>query len=240
VAADRDQVISEGRDPSYSKVLMPALRRLGVAWLIPDSRVLDAGCGTGRFASELSIDHPQSQVVGVDPSCLSVDIARMKRPGGGNLSFRQATVESFVAQIEPHTFDLVIANMLLQNVSSLSTALNACATALARDGALVFAVPHPCFWPRYWEYESEEWFHYDREIWIEAPFRTSLSPGNGVTTTHTHRPLHQYLNAFTAAGLFLEELAEYPDSSTEAGHATAWDFPRFLLGRCRMRGDGLP
>jgi 2-polyprenyl-3-methyl-5-hydroxy-6-metoxy-1,4-benzoquinol methylase len=234
VAADRDRSISAGRDLSYSHILIPALLNLSVHWLGPNSRILDAGCGTGKFASELARTRPKCRIVGVDPSKLSIEIANAKRPPAENLTFERETVESFVTQIDPHSFDLIIANMLLQNVSSLPAVLDACVQALTPDGALVFAIPHPCFWPRYWRYEKEPWFRYDSEIWIEAPFRTSLSPANGLTTTHTHRPLQRYFNAFTTAGLIVEELVEpYPDEGIEGEYPIAWEFPRFLLGRCR-------
>jgi SAM-dependent methyltransferase len=237
VAADRDQLIAEGRDLSYSHILLPALLGLSGEWLVPDSCILDAGCGTGKFAAELASAYPRCRVVGIDPSELSIEIASSKRPATDNLRFEQTTAESFGARVDPHSFDLVIANMLLQNVSSLAGVLDACARALRSGGALVFAVPHPCFWPRYWKYEKEPWFRYDREIWVEAPFRTSLSPENGLTTTHTHRPLQQYFAAFRAAGLAVEELVEpYPDQGVEGEYPTAWEFPRFLLGRCRPVG----
>ncbi|MFG2042508.1 class I SAM-dependent methyltransferase [Dactylosporangium sp. NPDC048998] len=236
VAADRDQLIVEGRDLSYSYILIPALLQLSAKWLMPGHRILDAGCGTGKFASELARDHPECQIVGIDPSPSSIDIADHKRSGVANLQFRQQTVEGFATEVERQSFDLVIANMLLQNVSSLPSVLNACAQMLDANGAFVFAVPHPCFWPRYWKYEKAPWFRYDREIWIEAPFRTSLNPDNPVTTTHTHRPLYGYFNAFTAAGLVVEEITEpYPDEGIEGQYPIAWEFPRFLLGRCRPR-----
>lgn len=234
VAADRDQLIVEGRDLSYHYILIPALLALSTKWLVPSRRILDVGCGTGKFASGLADDHPTCEVVAIDPSASSIEIARANRSAKDNLRFVQTSVEAYVAGSEQHSFDLVIANMLLQNVSSLPAVLDACTRALAPGGALVFAVPHPCFWPRYWKYEKAPWFRYDREIWIEAPFRTSLSPDNTVTTSHTHRPLQRYFDAFTSAGLVVEELAEpYPDQGIEGAYPIAWEFPRFLLGRCR-------
>lgn len=239
VAADRDQLIAEGRDLSYSHILIPALLQLSAKWLVPSAQILDAGCGTGKFASELATDHPNSSVVGVDPSQLSITIARSNRPPADNLRFERGCLEDFVRGDEEDSYDLVIANMLLQNVSSLSSVLDACTRALTPGGAMVFAVPHPCFWPRYWKYEKESWFRYDREIWIEAPFRTSLSPVTEMTTSHTHRPLYRYFDAFAAAGLLLEELAEpYPDQGVEGAYPIAWEYPRFLLGRCRPRLAG--
>lgn len=227
-------MIADGRDLSYRHILLPALLKLSADLLSQGGRVLDAGCGTGKFASELAVQYPGTQIVGIDPSRLSIEIAKTKQSGVTNLSFRKESVESYVKRVKPHSFRLVVANMLFQNVSSLADVLDACVRALAPDGALVFAVPHPCFWPRYWKYEKEPWFRYDQEIWIEAPFRTSLSQDSEVTTTHTHRPLHQYLNAFVAAGLAPDEFVEpYPDEGVAGEYPMAWEFPRFLLGRCR-------
>ncbi|WCN81963.1 class I SAM-dependent methyltransferase [Micromonospora sp. LH3U1] len=234
VAAGRDQLIAEGRDLSYHYILLPALLQLSTEWLKPNHRILDAGCGTGKFASELARDHPKSQITGVDPSASSIEIAQANRPVVDNVEFHCMSVEAYVAAKELQPFDLIIANMLLQNVSSLSSVLDACARVLSPTGAFVFAVPHPCFWPRYWKYEKAPWFRYNKETWIEAPFRTSLAPDTVVTTSHTHRPLQSYFEAFTLAGLVVEELIEpYPDQGVEGAYPIAWEFPRFLLGRCR-------
>lgn len=241
VAAERDSLIEEGRDLSYLHILLPALRDLGARWLRPGSRILDVGCGTGKFAADIAQASSQAEVVAIDPSSSSIKIARERRTSPTNLVFDCSSIESFAEKQGCGRFNLVVANMLFQNVASLDAALEACAKLLVRDGALVFAVPHPCFWPRYWKYDKEPWFRYDRELWIEAPFRTSLSPDTGVTTTHTHRPLSGYVSAFHAAGLCIDELVEpYPDAGLEGEYPLAWEFPRFLLGRCVIRGEDLP
>lgn len=240
VAAGRDSLIEEGRDLSYLYILLPALRDLSARWLRPGSRVLDAGCGTGKFAAGLAEEYSKTEIVAIDPSRLSIQIAQERRSSLTNLVFNCSSVESFAEKQGGERFDLVVGNMLFQNVSSLDNALQACAKILEREGALVFAVPHPCFWPRYWKYEKEPWFRYDKELWIEAPFRTSLSPDTEVTTTHIHRPLSGYIKAFHSAGLCIDELVEpYPDAGLEGEYPLAWEFPRFLLGRCVMRESDL-
>ena len=233
VAEDRDVLIAEGRDLSYRYILLPALRRLSEGWLRGNKRILDVGCGTGRFAAGLAEDHPDLEVVAIDPSNVSVEIAMKQRPSIANLAFKCTSVESYASKYTTEKYNLVIANMLFQNVASLKDALHACVRMLTRDGALVFAIPHPCFWPRYWNYDQEPWFNYNDELWIEAPFRTSLSPDARIRTTHTHRPLSDYINAFSQVGLCVDELAEpYPDEGIEEEYPDAWEYPRFLLGRC--------
>ncbi len=132
-------------------------------------------------------------------------------------------------------FDVIIANMLLQNVASFDDVVAACAKLLAPGGKFVFAVPHPCFWSRYWRYDKESWFRYENEVWIEAPFQTSLSRDSELRTTHAHRPLNAYINGLIRAGLDISELSEpMPDAGVEGVYPVAWEFPRFLLGRCQL------
>jgi ubiquinone/menaquinone biosynthesis C-methylase UbiE len=51
-------------------------------------RVLDVGCGTGRFAAQLS---PQARVWAVDQSPQMLDVARARAPG---VRFREASVDA--------------------------------------------------------------------------------------------------------------------------------------------------
>ncbi|MEU6673456.1 class I SAM-dependent methyltransferase [Streptomyces sp. NPDC046853] len=238
LAADRDAMIGKRLDLSYHHILLPALYELSAQALATDAHILDVGCGTGTMATELAEKHPGCDITAIDPSPRSIEIAKQERGEFANVMFRCASVEDYAkGPVAESSSDLIIANMLLQNVASLSDVLDACVRVMKPGAALVFAVAHPCFWPRYWKYEKEPWFRYDTETWIEAPFRTSLSPGGTLTTTHTHRPLSAYLNAFAATGLSLEEMVEpYPDQGIEGEYPIAWEFPRFLLGRYRKGG----
>jgi SAM-dependent methyltransferase len=237
LAAHREELISEGRDLSYRHILLPSLRALGRDSLGRGRRALDVGCGTGAFVAELAAENPEADFLAIDPSPESIRLARLRRLSAGNLRFSAVAVEEVAARAANlRTFDLVIANMLFQNVSELGPVLKACADLLSPAGALIFALPHPCFWPRYWGYEAEPWFSYGAELWIEAPFRTSLEPESPLRTTHTHRPLAMYVEGFTRANLDLEGFREpMPDAGVEDEYPRAWQFPRFLLGRCRLR-----
>jgi SAM-dependent methyltransferase len=206
--------------------------------LADGNSVLDAGCGTGTFISELSVEHSKVSFVGVDPSMVSIKTAEKRRRPGTNCVFRTASVEDLLSvRGEPVYFDAVIANMLLQTVGNLTAVLKSCSSLLKPAGVFVFAVSHPCFWPRYWGYDEEPWFRYDNEIWIEAPFRTSLSPRSQLRATHIHRPLESYVNNLSDVGLVLDKLtAPMPDDDVEGAYPIAWEFPRFLIGRARRLG----
>lgn len=236
LASHREQLIASGRDISYRHVLLPSLRELIMKYLEPGARVLDVGCGTGTFLTELAAEHPKVQFVGIDPSSKSIEIASRRREAVDNCKFHAVSIEDFSAGRRDSTgtaFDVIIANMLLQNVASLHTALSACVHAMTESAVLVFAIPHPCFWPRYWRYEEKPWFSYTDETWIKAPFRTSQFNGRKRRTSHTHRPIKAYIHSFTQVGLLLEDLQEpMPDPGVADAYPAAWEFPRFMLGRC--------
>lgn len=237
MAPYRDELINSGRDLSYRHILLPSLTELLVNSLRPGSRVLDVGCGTGTFLDRLAADYPDNEFVGIDPSSNSIGIAKSRRQPRSNCDFRAVSVEEFAEESSGSLkFDAVIANMLLQNVASFDEAMRACVSLMAPGGRFVFAVPHPCFWPRYWHYEDDSWYQYGDELWIDAPFQTSLSVDSGFRTTHVHRSLSAYLNGFSQAGLCVEQLKEpMPDAGLADVYPTAWKFPRFLLGCCHSR-----
>jgi 2-polyprenyl-3-methyl-5-hydroxy-6-metoxy-1,4-benzoquinol methylase len=141
LASHREELIASGRDLSYHHVLLPSLTEL-LGSLAAGGRVLDAGCSTGMFLSQLADEHSEVDFLGIDPSANSIGIARARRPDLANCDFRVMTVEQLAASSRGE-FTAIIANMLLQNVASFGDVMAACASLLAPGGTFVFAVPHP-------------------------------------------------------------------------------------------------
>jgi 2-polyprenyl-3-methyl-5-hydroxy-6-metoxy-1,4-benzoquinol methylase len=225
LAATRDVQLRSGQDLSFTHVLKPAVLRLcaGARW----TSVVDAGCGTGVLTETLA--RHAKQIVGVDPSRASIEIARTH----SSLSYVVSTIEAF-AQLRRGAFTLAVSNMVLATVPQLGRTLGALAALLRVDGRLVFSVPHPWFWPAYWGYDSAPWFTYKEEIAIEGAFRISLDGGNKRRSTHVHRSLEQYIAALHRARLVLENVAEpFPTLSMQRRYPHPWRTPRFLLIRCR-------
>ena len=231
VAAYRDRQIEQGRDLSYLHVLLPSITELLPARY---SSVLDVGCGTGYFTGALAKESRDVAVTGIDPIAASIEIARQRCAHLDNVELHALSVEAFAERQAPGTFDVVIANMVLENVACLTEFLAATRRLVAPGGRFLIAIPHPCFWPRYWGYEDADWFCYGDETWIEAPFRTSLSTAPGAATTHVHRSLETYIDALADAGFLVERLREpYPGDQVKRRYPAAWSFPRFLVLRCR-------
>ncbi len=106
---------------------------LCAALVPPGSRVLDAGCGTGRVAIELA--HRGYDVTGVDldPSMLAV--ARERAP---DLNWRQADLATLDLQTAPFDLGLLAGNvMIFLTPGTEAAVLSALAATLSGGGLLV-------------------------------------------------------------------------------------------------------
>jgi len=233
IAQLRHEQISNGRDLSYRYILMPSIKRMLTG--CDCTRVLDLGCGTGELTKELS--EISAEVVAIDPSPRSIEIARQVCSKSRNVSFHTTMVETFAQEWTGKRFTIAVANMVLMNSLDLHFLIRAVGRLLNEGGLLVVTVTHPWFWPQYWGYADADWFCYEREIIVEAPFAISKEMTNRVTT-HVHRPLFTYTRALNEAGFNIDFLDEpMPDPEIRALYPMPWDFPRFLAFRCRYLGE---
>lgn len=228
LACERRSQIDEGLDLSLDGVVIPGLLRLATP---VEGRVLDVGCGVGATTQALVSD--ASQVLGIDPSSESINIARLNNRDD-RIRYLTASVEQF-ADERPKPFDLIVASMTLMDIPNLDSATAAIA-ALMRNGARgVFSITHPWFWPEYWEYADLDWFDYGSEVFIEAEFSISRAHSKHVTT-HIHRPLEVYVETFGRHGLDIRSIREpMPSADTMRRYPVPWRFPRFLLGAFTRR-----
>ena len=225
LAPVRFRQISSGDDISYNRVIAPAV--LSLVGPLRPSKILDAGCGTGLFTIQLA--EIAGEIVGVDPSAKSIEIARGL---GTRTKFLQETIEEFSLS-SGLSFDVVVANMVLMDALCLESFLVACKRLMAPQGALIFSITHPCFWPQHYGYASSSWFRYEDELLIEAPFRITADQNVPLVSTHVHRPLSSYITSFVSAGFSLKELKEpVPPPDVDAAYRRLWKFPRYIVGRC--------
>jgi SAM-dependent methyltransferase len=228
----RHRQILEGVDVSYNLILKPT-----VLELLEDrsslARLIDVGCGSGDLSASLA--QHCGQLVGVDVSPHSVEVAASVCRHLPNTSFYAASVERFASGSAQRDFSVAVANMTLMTAPDLYQAIAGVAKVLSAGGTFVVTIAHPCFWPQYWGYDGADWFRYDREIGIEAPFRISHEE-TSCLTTHFHRPLSQYAGTLSQLGFVVDRLVEpMPDAEVEARYPERWRFPRFLGLRCRLQ-----
>jgi predicted TPR repeat methyltransferase len=227
LAPIRLRQITSGADISYREVIAPSI--LALASKEAPGIGLDAGCGIGYFTDLLA--EKVGEVIGVDPSIESIAIARAHY--GKRAAFHVATLEDYSAQ-NTCSADLVVTNMVLMDVVDLDSFLGAAYRVLRPGGALAFSTTHPCFWPSYYGYAHEPWYRYNQQLIVESPFRITAQPDCPLLSTHVHRPLNAYVQAFRKSLLSIEILSEpMPSADVEAHYPEPWKYPRYLVGLCR-------
>jgi SAM-dependent methyltransferase len=224
LAEERHRQIASGDDLSFHQVVAPT------TWRLLDgadrSLVLDIGSGTGEFTLQLA--RRSGMVVAVEPSQASMALARRVCHGVANVRYVETPLEEAAGLLGEEGATTAVALMTLMTAPDLRGVAKALAGFLRKEASFVATLAHPCFWPRYWGYEREPWFHYDRETFIEAPFVISKRQTD-FRTTHIHRPLEHYLTVFAEEGFALEALVEpMPPPDVQRLYPRRWEFPRFL------------
>lgn len=224
LADERHRQIASGEDLSFHHVVVPT------TWRLLDGAdrtlVLDIGSGTGEFTLQLA--RSSEMVVAVEPSKASMALARRLCQGVANVRYVETSLEEAGSLLDEAGATTAVAVMTLMTAPDLRGLAKALAGLLRSHARFIATLTHPCFWPRYWGYEREPWFRYDRETFIEAPFVISKRQTD-LRTTHIHRPLEHYLTVFAEEGFALEALAEpMPTPDVQRLYPRPWEFPRFL------------
>ncbi|MEU4454761.1 class I SAM-dependent methyltransferase [Nocardioides sp. NPDC023903] len=115
--------------------LMPELVARAVQSQQP--RVLDVGCGTGKFAEWVEVALPRAEVTGIDVSTAMIEIARAK-PWKGTPRFEVASLLDY-SPGEP--FDVVALRQVLHHIPDQKRAMDAVARLLSPDGVALLMLP---------------------------------------------------------------------------------------------------
>ena len=193
LAPERHRQIVSGEDLSFLYVTKPTA--LSLLNECEQDIVLDVGCGTGVLTQTMA--DTAGQIIAVEPSSVSIDIAKRFCRPKTNIRFLKAPIEEVADILADVPITCAAAIMTLQDVGSLQDVAVALNGILSPRSKLVAILPHPCFWPQYWGYHNCSWFDYSKEIPIEGAYRIS-GRSTEIATVHTHRPLQQYLNMFSA------------------------------------------
>ncbi len=94
------------------------------------SRIVDLGCGTGRFTEALSL-HFDADVVGIDPSATMLQRAREKN-SRNPVSFKQGTGESL--PLEDSSADMVFMSMVYHHLPDPQGTARECHRVLRKGG----------------------------------------------------------------------------------------------------------
>lgn len=189
-------------------------------------RVLDVGCGEGRFCRMLG--HHGLKVTGIDPTTKLIAAARVRDPEG---TYIEAAAEEL--PFEDESFDLVVSYLSLIDISDFRTSIREMARVLSPGGALLIAnlsgfntASIDTGWVKN---SAGRHLHYPIDDYLEE--RSVLIEYRGIRVLNHHRPLSSYIRALLAAGLQLSYFDEpLPEPGAPEPKATVYRrVPWFLV-----------
>ena len=216
---------TDGADPEYVEQIIP----LAVEELAGRHKVLDIGCGDGQIARALAAQG--SEVLGVDPTQLHIDVA-IERGGGPRYLLGGATN----IPTDDETFDAVVACLVFEHIDQMDEAMTEVARVLKPNGQFSFFLNHPLLQTPGSGWIDDHIIDPPEQYWRIGPYLVETESieevEKDVYIRFIHRPLSRYVNALLANGMMLERMVE---PSPPAGflarapeYALAHTVPRLL------------
>lgn len=222
------KIIREGLDPYRLELTNAAMLTL----VAPGEgmTLLDAGCGEG-YLSRLFAERG-AKVTGIDGCARFVEAAQQAADLQGlDAKYDFGAVESL--PYAEGTFDVVVANHVLNELPAIEPALREFARVLKPGGRFVTMMLHPCFYRPNTErmevvgFAPPKDYFGEREVIQEFLVSGLTSPAK---VRMWLRPLEVYTRAVTGAGLLISALNE-PHPTSERLETEWWrsNFPAPLF-----------
>lgn len=188
----------EAGDPSRSLLLDPIM--LEQCGDVRGARMLDVGCGEGRFCRMLGERgaHP----TGIDPTLAMIEAAQARGPSGG---YVRSAAESL--PFRDGAFELVVSYITLVDIRGYREAIAEMARVLAPGGRLVVANLGFVTASAGWQRDADgRRLHHRIDRYLDEFAQTY--DWSGIRIVNWHRPLSAYMAAYLAAGLELRAFLE--------------------------------
>jgi 2-polyprenyl-3-methyl-5-hydroxy-6-metoxy-1,4-benzoquinol methylase len=181
------------------------------------ARVLDAGCGEGRFARMLA--ERGAKVSAIDLSANMIkNAASIEAETPLGIDY-QVLDMCQLAPFEAEQFDLIVSYLSIIDVEDYETALAEFARVLRPGGQLVISLIHPCFSPPVFGWDprkpgtiplrdKDRLFRKVDQYFPAAEVRFRMWPTAPAETINYHRPLTEYAHALRTVGIAIRDIVE--------------------------------
>jgi SAM-dependent methyltransferase len=169
-------------------------------------RVLDLGCGFGRFC-RWALEQGAAEVVGIDISENMLARARAET-SDGSITYLRADMETI--DLPEASFDLVYSSLAFHYVEDFSGLVTKMHRMLKPEGQLIFSIEHPVFMAA----DHPEWMvdAKGRRVWpVNRYFAEGLRQTDWLTkdVIKQHRTIGTTLNAVIGQGFRLTHIGEW-------------------------------
>lgn len=226
------ETFTEGADDEYERQIIP----LVLAELVGAGSVLDLGCGEGQIARRLA--SAGSRVVGMDPTRALLEEARGRAAGP---TYVQASGSAIPVSSEP--FDAVLVSLVLEHTPSLASTVSEIARVLRPGGRLVLVLNHPLLQSPGSGWIEDHVLDPPDSYWRVGPYLEDIEFEEQFDAERRvrfiHRPLHRYVNAFAARGLFVTNMIEPAPveiAESDLPRPVPADIPRMMVLRLEKLG----
>ncbi|MFB3895630.1 MAG: class I SAM-dependent methyltransferase [bacterium] len=167
---------------------------------VKGKRVLDAGCGPGKYA-EILTQHG-AQVYGIDLSPKMIRLARKRL--GKKAMFRVADLNQPLSFIEKASFDIVICPLVMDYIRNLKPMFQEFYRILRSPGILVFSDGHPFNDFLYFQKRGKNVTYLSTEL-VGCEWHGF---GKSVYVPWYRRPISAVLNPLIAVGFRIDRILE--------------------------------
>jgi len=185
---------------AHIKRILPTLR---------GRRVLDIGCGSGRFSYYFK-EYCPSEIVGLDISDEMLALARSKAESDARIRFENGSTED-LSQFSDGYFDFVFSSTTMHYVKDLKKAFSEAFRVLSPGGSCILSLIHPLYSATYPLPGCSDWElrYQDRRM------REYLQPWTRFNDKHEkplcrsyHYTLADYMNTLIESGFTIRGVHE--------------------------------
>lgn len=194
--------------------------------ILPDlknKRIIDLGCGTGRFSFLFESMNPKN-IVGIDLSEKMIEIGlNNAKTNNSVVKFVHSNIEN-LSKIETESIDFVFSSTTLHYIKDLDNIMKQINRILVLGGTCIFSVIHPVYSACYPILhkdrdlpDDDEWtirYLDDRDRGYVQPWIEYNSNVDNFLSFSYHHTMSDYINSMIRAGFQFKELLEpFPPNS---------------------------